>query len=95
MTVRDGAEPQHEGIEGGAEGIWRTQCLAGHSLSDLWGGLGGPPVESWGGFRAHVSWSLEGAVIVTRGVASAGVPDLRARTALPRDNNRVPGGSRQ
>jgi hypothetical protein len=22
-------------------------------------------VESWGGFRAHVSWSLEGAVIFT------------------------------
>ena len=67
----------------------------GHSLSGLWGGLGGPPVVSWGGFPAHVSWSLEGADIVTRGVASAGMPDLRARTALPRANNRVPGGSRQ
>ena len=29
MAVRDGAEPQHEEVEGGAEGIWRTQCHAG------------------------------------------------------------------
>ena len=29
MAVKDGAEPQHEEMEGGAEGIWRIQCLAG------------------------------------------------------------------
>ena len=92
VTVRDGVEPQHEGGGWrGREHMARSVPLR-HSLSELWGGFGGPPMESWGWIPGTRGLEPRGRYKLTRWVVSAGVPDLLARTALPRANDRVPRG---